>query len=215
MIVRVFGSWENFCLEDNYEETVQRLRNLRADLSKSIDRYFELGGSQQKKKARLPSFLDFSTIRRCTPSSALVLATEFDRARSIVPWNIHLINLRNWRRDLVDLMDEIGFFRLLEIPRPEVAAKKRSDVAVVRFQTGHTFGNNEAGSLMLTLATMIANADPEAMMDPLTSALPVCRADWGRFAQLNKSSIQCDPGRSNRDCIIFVTDTFPSESTRN
>jgi hypothetical protein len=64
--------------------------------------------------------------------------------RSLLPsGRITLINLDNWRVDLVEMLDEIGFFDLLEIPRPQTSGK-RGDVSVVRFQTGSTFGNNEA-----------------------------------------------------------------------
>jgi hypothetical protein len=155
---------ENFCLDENYEECVQQLRSVRLRLSESIEE-FEKRGS--KTKRRLPSFLDFATIKRCTPSAALVLAAEYDRARTMIPSNIRLINLDHWRKDLVRLLDEIGFFNLLNIARPRLS-ETGADVTVVPFKTGVTFGNNEAGSLMGTLAQMVVNVDPAAADDPLT-----------------------------------------------
>jgi hypothetical protein len=162
---------ENFCLESNYEQCIERLRKLRLSLNQTAKQLQGHSGAGQNKRARVASFLDFSTIKQCTPATALVLAAEYDRARSLLPsGRITLINLDNWRVDLVEMLDEIGFFDLLEIPRPQTSGK-RGDVSVVRFQTGSTFGNNEAGSLMKTLATMIVTADHvDALNDPITMA---------------------------------------------
>jgi len=163
---------ENFCLESNYDECIERLRKLRLSLNQSARQMRRYSGAGQNKRARVASFLDFSTIKRCTPATALVLAAEYDRARSLLPsGGIRLINLDNWRIDLVEMLDEIGFFDLLQIPRPQTSSEKRSDISVVRFQTGSTFGNTEAGSLMKTLATMIVTADhADALDDPTTLA---------------------------------------------
>jgi hypothetical protein len=162
---------ENFCLESNYEQCIERLRSLRTSLSQSARQMQRHSGAAQNKRARVASFLDFSTIKQCTPATALVLAAEYDRARSLLPsGGIRLVNLKSWRTDLVEMLDEIGFFDLLQIPRPQTGGK-RSDVSVVRFQTGSTFGNTEAGSLMKTLATMIVTADHvDALNDPITLA---------------------------------------------
>lgn len=159
----------NFCLETNYEECARCLTALRESLTGSLKEYHKVPGARRPERRHIPSFLDFATIERCTPSAALALAAEYDRARSLVPWNIRLINLHNWRRDLIELLDEIGFFDLLDIDRPKVGGNKRSAVTVVKFETGNTFGNTEASALTRRVAEMIVQADPDGLLDEVVT----------------------------------------------
>jgi hypothetical protein len=155
---------KNFCFESNYDESIQRLADLRKSLNQTARNFLRHKGARRNKVPRLPSYLDFSTIQTCAPAAALILAAEFDRARTLLPMGIRLVNLEAWRQDLVESLDQIGFFELLSIPRPRKATKIR-DVSIVRFQTGSTFGNEQAGSLMKTLAGMIVGADEVSALD--------------------------------------------------
>jgi hypothetical protein len=66
-------------LESNYEQCIERLRKLRLSLNQTAKQLQGHSGAGQNKRARVASFLDFSTIKQCTPATALVL--EYDRAR--------------------------------------------------------------------------------------------------------------------------------------
>lgn len=149
---------KNFCLQENYEECALFLQKFRSNMLNSLRKRLAIGAETHVRRTRLGSFIDFATIERCSPAAALVLAAEFDRAKSLIEWDIPLVNFKTWRRDLVELLDEIGFFELLEINRPANHAK-RSDVTVVRFQTGQQVGNTIAGPLLDVLAGMIAGLE--------------------------------------------------------
>ncbi len=151
---------EIFCLEANYEESAKRIAEMRDSLLASVKSFMRIPEHKRKfVSRRIKNFLDFATMKVCAPSAALVLASEFDRARQLTPWSISPINIDAWRRDVVNVLDEIGYFKLLEIPRPQVAAPTDPNrIRIVPFRTGHTRENEEVGNLVSTLADMIIEA---------------------------------------------------------
>jgi hypothetical protein len=155
-----------FCLEENYEESAACLAVLRKRLEVGTERAVRQEMFRQRRHIRtVGGYNDFTTIEKCSPSAALVLAAEYDKSRSIVKWNVPLLDLPRWKSDLVTMLDEIGFFRLLEIPRPKARASA-TGVRVLQFQTGHLVARNEAATLTDTLQAMVVAATPELENDP-------------------------------------------------
>jgi hypothetical protein len=80
---------ENFCLVENYEPVAAFLGELRRSLTlghQKLERYLMEGGSRRAlnwKRSVINSYVDFSTLKRITPVTALVLASEYDRAKSM------------------------------------------------------------------------------------------------------------------------------------
>ena len=93
---------ERLDLEDNYEETVTHLANVR----RAAQRKFRLG------------YLSFDNIKYVSPSAALLLASEIDRWKSAVGERVSADH-KNWDPSVCRLLCEMGFFELLRLKRPE------------------------------------------------------------------------------------------------
>lgn len=158
------------CLERNPDACLDRIGELRHTLSKRI-RIHALGGQPKaEKRGHFPSFLDFATIEECSPATALVVAAEYDRARTFVPFDLQLIDLGKWKPEIVRLFDQIGFFKLLGIRRPRIGKAVPGPLTVVPFKTGETVGNRAAGEMIRTLAEMVLGADPHGLDDERTKS---------------------------------------------
>lgn len=151
-----------FCLVENYEESVGVLAKLRGGLSRSVAE--QVPGIRGTRKGRVRNFLDFATMEICSLAAALVLASEYDRAKSVRPIGISLINLDKWHPSVVAFFDAIGFFDLLKISRPSVAPFE-TDWRILKFLTGEMVGNQEAGSLTRALAEIIQEVGPITGVD--------------------------------------------------
>jgi hypothetical protein len=123
---------ENFCLEQNYEDTAVILAEIWDVLSVALKRHY--GGAKfTKRPSKLQSFFDFVPVRRISPAAALIVASEYDRSRTLVDWSIPIINHDRWSPDVTDTLEEIGFFELLDISVPVDPDRPRAGSSVVRF----------------------------------------------------------------------------------
>lgn len=160
---------ENFCLEENYEETAQCIQVLR----ERLDGSFKQEGSGERPPRRpfrvLPSYNDFTTIKRCSPSAALILAAEYDKTRALRRWHIPIIDPQRWKPELVALLDEIGFFRLLEIPRPPQLPPAKA-TRILPFQTGSGVAREEAAQITEALGELLLAGSPDLELDPTFEA---------------------------------------------
>jgi hypothetical protein len=68
---------EEFCLETNYEETARCLAGVRERLSAAVDTAARAGRIPRRPSRVMPSYYDFTTIKRCTPAAALILARKW------------------------------------------------------------------------------------------------------------------------------------------
>lgn len=152
----------NFCLEQNYEETAECLALLRKNLSMGrarASRRHKLTKGRVRMRRTIKSYSDFTTIDRCSPSAALVMAAAFDQSRAVTPWAIPVIDRPRWKPELVAMLDEIGFFRLLGIPPAQVAPSV-NPIQILQFQTGALVARDEAAQLTDTLKQRLVNAVP-------------------------------------------------------
>ena len=152
-----------FCLNENYEDSAKCLYSLRNKLTAGIQH--SLRKRIRPRPSSIKGYYDFSTIKKLSPSAALVFASEFDRARVFNPINIPLIERKKWQEHVVQLLSDIGFFDLLEINLDINRNQESNFVRMTHFQTGELVGNREAGKLIRMLAEMITAADIGALGD--------------------------------------------------
>jgi hypothetical protein len=160
---------EVFCLERNYEEAAAALISARRMLRPAIDRLLRAPHLRNVRPHHIRNFLDFTTIKECGPAAALSLASEFHRSRLIVPWIIPLIDIDRWRGNVVGMLDEIGFFDLLEIQHPRKELPE-SETRVVKFSSGEMVESNAGGKLLEALAQIIKSLDREEELDATLAA---------------------------------------------
>jgi hypothetical protein len=159
---------ENFCLEENYEETAIILARIRRDLSNGLLKAYR-GHSIPERPGRLNSYFDFSTMQRCSPAAALIMASEYDRSRSLVDWSIPIIDHDRWAPAVVATLNEIGFFDLLDI-QVKAPKKAETDSQVIQFMAGDTVSGNDASKLATTIAVMVFADVPDDADDAAVEA---------------------------------------------
>ncbi len=131
----------HLCFEKNYDETANCLEMVRENLREGEE--LQAAGARFRM---LPSYLDFAAIKQCSPSAALVLAAEFDKSRAVRTYDIPLINIDRWDRDIKRMLDDIGFFRLLGIPRPNRIPSQRV-VETMQFESGRLVGREDVATI--------------------------------------------------------------------
>lgn len=140
---------ETLDFEDHYEETVSHLRCLR-----------EAAAGHIRVKA-----VRFDDIRYISPSAALVLASEVDRWSQRVGTKLRAA-VESWDKQIKRLLCEMGYFELLNIPRPSVF-EEPNDVTFLRFIRGDS-ENRDSGQLAkqlrVNIETMVAKGIKKVSM---------------------------------------------------
>jgi len=152
-----------FSLSRNYEETASALASIRAVFNTSLEK---LTKAQRRRGLQpsntIASYRDFTTIEYFGPAAALVLASEYDRVRSLVEWPLAVIDRHRWRPQVRELLADIGFFELLKIQIRDPAVRQGT-IRIAPFSTGDLVGNEEAYRLLSLIAEMIVSVDAEAI----------------------------------------------------
>jgi anti-sigma regulatory factor (Ser/Thr protein kinase) len=107
------------CLEENRSATLGFLGEIRENLAvpvrngKPIYRtwYNETGGP--KGAARIKEYWDFSSIERIGTSAAVILASEYDRARRVMGAPPVTVNIESWSNPVFKTLFELGFFDIV------------------------------------------------------------------------------------------------------
>jgi hypothetical protein len=136
---------ENFCLVENYDEVARFIFDLRRRLTSSGNQLENLriqGRLRRKRRERSQSeisgYVDFATMKRITPGAALVLASEYDRAKTVykAPDWLRAINIERWSDEVVVTLDELGFLKLLGVDTAPATISVRDGKYIVPFISG-------------------------------------------------------------------------------
>ena len=101
-----------FCLTENFDECAAFLADLRTRLNVPIaGRRFP---SKRGAVQQIGRYIAFETMRKITPSAALVLASEYDRVRRLRGIDLWLVNVDKWNPDVFQVLFDLGFFDVLE-----------------------------------------------------------------------------------------------------
>jgi hypothetical protein len=135
---------ENFCLIENYEEVATFLNELRYALTvgyEKLQRYLLEGGSRRAlnwKRTVVDNYADFSSLRRITPVTALVLASEYDRAKtlsgSFTDW-LRAIDIDLWDPYVSQTLHDVGFLALLGVEK-SANLVERNGIITLPFLSG-------------------------------------------------------------------------------
>ncbi len=149
-----------FCLSENHDEVAKFLLELRHDQTVGGERLQRLRMSGRLRKAQMrrggvyESFIDFATMDRITPATALVLASEYDRADSLYDYGegLRAINLETWKPEVRSTLQEVGFLPLLGIDPPREHLASHGGVYIVPFMSGSKVVGALIDDLILGLA---------------------------------------------------------------
>lgn len=119
-LLKVFAP-ANFNLSENYHDTVSCLQELKEASLNSVE----------GQRRHIPS-IDLRPIQKISLASALVLAAEIDRWRIVKGRKLKPFGLESWSPDVTRLLSDLGFFRLLGVPTPDLGNEPRgSNVTVL------------------------------------------------------------------------------------
>lgn len=135
---------ENFCLIENHEEVVHFLDDLRHRLTIAGEKLLAFrmeGGARRQERRRqtiIENYIDFASLKRITPVSALVLASEYDRAMSVyrAPDWLRAVNIDQWSEEVFTTLDDVGFLALLGIESQRTKLAVRNGIYTVPFLSG-------------------------------------------------------------------------------
>ena len=112
---------EVLSLSSNYDRFVQVIREFR----------------KSARGGRRPAALDFKNIRKVSPAAALVLVAELDRWRRLSGGKLRAVDLELWDPEVRQLLQEMGFFKVLEVGNAPILDNERldSDTTLIQFRT--------------------------------------------------------------------------------
>jgi hypothetical protein len=165
---------EHFCLVENHEDVATFLSELRHSLDVSGTKYQKLrveGALQRQSRRRnllVDSYVDFTTIKTITPASALVLASEFDRAMNVfdapADW-LRAIDINRWDSGVLRTLDDVGFLSLLGVEQQKTDVSVQDGIYTVPFISGAKVHGSMIDRLIRGMATL---ADSEGVVDSET-----------------------------------------------
>jgi hypothetical protein len=106
------------CLDQEYEQTVGFIQNLRIRTSKLPSHAVKRQMNRHRGRVGwFRNYQDFKTLREISPGAALLLAAEYDRARTLLGFPLAAIDLQGWDQRVYATLSMLAFFDLLDIPQ--------------------------------------------------------------------------------------------------
>ena len=162
---------EDFCLETNYAEVSAFLHDLRITTHSNLEDWINKGRPRNRSK-RVNDWHDVSTIKRITPSAALVLTAEYDRIRRISGSKWFAINIDKWSPEVLSVLDQLGLFEIMEVNKSAKclnAPLGKANLFVLPMRSGDKVIGSEADDMNRELATVAI----EAAYHPKSSGMGV------------------------------------------
>jgi anti-sigma regulatory factor (Ser/Thr protein kinase) len=145
-----------FCLDSNYNETVEFLDRLRLSIHQGL---VSAKTMHTPRPRRLESWFDFASIESITPSAALIMAAEFDRGRVLSGKRLFAINVHGWKPDVRSMLHQLGLLSVLEIDtRAGIYESKDGQIVILPMRSGQKVLGTEAANLKSELAQLILHA---------------------------------------------------------
>ena len=165
------------CFDRNGTETLAALADLRRRLRTRM-RGIRGGTTVSKHRGAKPrwsgSYQKFETIKSITPSAALVLAAEYERAiiRS-GGGSVRVIDAHKWQPEVIDILWDIGFFDIVGLPQNLEKPDLKANFAILPMRSGDTADGPAVTSLIKDLLLLYpgAAAETQGKMLPLYGAM--------------------------------------------
>ena len=147
----------NFCLSENFVAVTESLNRIRHTLDKSY--------KKRIKQYKSPSihdtvWFDFASIRRITPSSALALTSEFDRAMRLVGGRrLSLVNVEKWNFEVLRNLAELGLLEMFGISPDNKELHKLGKTILLPIRSSDLVLGGEANELYEGIRALIDNIE--------------------------------------------------------
>lgn len=174
---------EVLSLSDSRAETLSFLAGLRDRLSirlvdgRPVRKVWYRKPRQKGGPIRLSGYTDFSTIDRIGTSAAVIIASEYDRARLVMGQVPPAVDIHKWSDGAFRTLFELGFFDLLGMtgePETRYAHTESGDTLTMRMISGENGDELRTVSEAIRDLTGFINAAgpvPPNMLTNLNSAI--------------------------------------------
>lgn len=156
------------CLDKNREESLKFLAQVRSGLD-HIANITTNRSSRRKAQHRPPqtigNYWDLSCVRNISPEFALMLAAEYERLHDLTGWRSSAIDAHKWHMDVFSLLEDIGYFRLLEIRRSPAIGNLTPNTVVLKFRSAKMANGTETGKLIDALERIANEHLPNSSVD--------------------------------------------------
>jgi len=140
---------QDFCLDNNTDEVVKAISSIRETL------FSENRHGRRIRRGRISKWIDLASIRRISPSAALVLAAEFDRARTLAGKGLVAVDVHRWQPEVRQTLDDLGFLDLLDVEQNQPLIVAEDGLRIVRMMSGEAVEATTAGELTRVLEGML------------------------------------------------------------
>lgn len=158
---------ETFCLDENTTETLHFLDEIWDEVLRYLPRA-KLHRSNKDQTPLIRRYFDFTTVRQISPSAALVLASLFQRAKSVNGHKLSTIDEHKWDPFVSAILRAVGFHELLEMRPLRSWEVDTQSLKILKFQSGREAAGEPPGRLQEALAELL----PPTLKENLLTAEP-------------------------------------------
>jgi hypothetical protein len=145
------------CFDNNPAETLKSLGHIRSTLHEN--RMLRLKLKADPIRRPRVKYSAFEQIREISPSAALVLASEFERAYHHNGFEAIMVNLEQWHPTVMGMLRALGFFEKFgfsgAMPEPDVA----DQVRILPMRSGSSADSVAVDTLIRDLKSLYPLAD--------------------------------------------------------
>ena len=159
---------------DSWDDTVEFLESVGIGLNRLPIQTRSLRRTQKRSTLELPSYWDFSTIEKIDPSVALILASEYDRARTVKGWVPRAVEIDKWNPSVLRMLSDIGFLTLagVEVPGDDVLPMPGG--RFLKLRRGKSADGRAVADHISALGVDLTHEDPrlnDAIMEAITNTV--------------------------------------------
>lgn len=159
---------ETLCLDTNCAATLRFLDRAWDDVLKMATRPKQTITRSRGQPPTLQRYYDFTTLRHVSPAAALVMASLFQRSKSITGYKLSTIDEHKWDPVAAWVLRELGFHELLEMRPLRDAEEAVGDLRILRFKSGTDAAGEPPGRLQEALVDLL----PDVLREDLMTAEP-------------------------------------------
>lgn len=134
-----------------------------------MDKAIAAGPARRIRRRKIiGGYWDFTKIKYITPTVALMVAAEYDRASALLAYRFPAIDRDKWRPEVESVMREVGFFDLLEIDRKLTMAEPppcAHGLRVLKMRSGRLAEPEKAGELINELEALASDLEMGSDVD--------------------------------------------------
>ena len=151
-----------FCLDTNFDKTLEFLSFLRSGLLREATREERRRGLTgispiDYDVTGIRSYIDFSTMSHITTSAALILAAYYDRRKFISGRNLNTVDEHKWTPGVKDILLQVGFKEVLNMKEPEGDVIQYGSVRILKFMSAEQADGSFPGRLLESLVALLPN----------------------------------------------------------